>query len=157
MSELTSSDGASDTSGLAALMPSHQLEVHFRRMKSSQRLVGSWMMALRRPSRTPESSRLYVKGDPVNLIDWKAYARTDQLIIREQRDEASARIVIGIESTASMAWPTPDVSAALLKRGSRVPPTKIEVAVRMALNLAWIHLRQGDLVELWFALRLGCC
>jgi|GEM_PF-1216540 len=138
-------------STLAALTPVHPLEVRYRRLKSSQRLVGSWLMALRRPSRTPESSRPYVKGDPVNLIDWKAYARTDQLIVREQRDEASARVVIGLEATTSMAWPTQEVGASLVKRGVAVPPSKIEIATRLALNLAWIHLRQGDLVEIWFA------
>ena len=138
-----------NSSGLAALTPSHPLEVRFRRMKSSQRIVGSWLMSLRRPSRTPESSRIYVKGDPVNLIDWKAYARTDQLIIREQRDEASARIVIGVEASTTMAWPTQDVIAAIVRKGLTLPPPKIEVALRVALNLAWIHLRQGDLVEIW--------
>ena len=26
-------------------------------------------------------------GDPVSLVDWKAYARTDRLIVREMYEE----------------------------------------------------------------------
>lgn len=136
---------------LADLIPTQPVELRFKRLKSSQRLTGSFLMALRRASRTPESSRLYVKGDPVNLIDWKAYARTDQLIIREQRDEASARVVIGLEVTPTMRWAGPITSGVPLAAGNSTVVSKLDVGFRIAMNLAWLHLRQGDLVELWIA------
>lgn len=102
-------------------------------------------MALRRPSRVPESGREYMPGDPINLIDWKAYARTDELLIREVRDEASSRIVIGIDISETMQWPDSETA-----RVADAPvPQKIEIAFRVALNIAHIHLRMGDLVELW--------
>ncbi len=90
----------------------------------------------------PESGREYVAGDPVNLIDWKAYARTDKLIIREIRDEATARILIGLDLSETMNWPVEKYKA-------EMPATKAEVATRIALNLAHVHLRMGDLVEIW--------
>jgi hypothetical protein len=106
---------------------------------------GSHYMALRRPSRIPESGREYTPGDPVNLIDWKAYARTDELIIREVRDEAASRILIGIDVSETMQWPNADV----LRVASAGVPSKAEIALRVGFNLAHIHLRMGDLVEIW--------
>lgn len=101
--------------------------------------MGSHHMVLKRPSRQPDSGREYMAGDPVQLIDWKAYARTDQLIIREVRDEATARVFIGFDISESMQWP-PSPSDL---------PTKASVAYRLAFHLAHLHLRMGDLVELW--------
>jgi hypothetical protein len=133
---------AKDPSTLSSLHPAQPKELHYRGAKNSTRLHGSHFMTLRRPSKMPESGREYVAGDPVNLIDWKAYARSDKLIIREIRDEATARILIGLDLSETMIWPTE-------KFGGLQPPTKAEVATRLALNLAHVHLRMGDLVEIW--------
>ena len=94
-------------------------------------------MNLRQPSRNPESSRLYVPGDPINMIDWKAYARTDQLILREVRDEASARVAVCVDLSETMRWPVDNVPGA-----DRVA-SKAEVAIRVPLTLhtftcAWV-------------------
>lgn len=131
-----------DPSTLAALHPTQQREVHYRSYRSSVRLHGSHYMTLRRASRMPESSRDYRPGDPIGLIDWKAYARTDQLIIREIRDEATARVRVVLDQTPTMLWPTPDVPSPV-----PLPPQKAEVAVRVALHVAYMHLKMGDLVE----------
>lgn len=136
---------ARDPSTLASLHPAQAKEHHYRSFHNSVRMHGSHYMALRRPSRVPESGREYMPGDPVNLIDWKAYARTDQLIIREVRDEASSRILIGIDVSETMQWPDRDV---LIAAGSQVP-TKAEIALRVGFNLAHLHLKMGDIVELW--------
>lgn len=132
-----------DPSTLASLSPVESRETHYRSYRSSLRLHGSHFMTLKRPSRTPESGREYVPGDPLNLIDWKAYARTDQLIIREVRDESTARIRIGLDVSETMCWPIPGEPL------PTPPVTKTEVAVRVAFNLAHMHLRMGDLVEIW--------
>ncbi len=131
-----------DLSTLAALHPGQPRDLHYRGHKNSLRAAGSHYMTLRRPSRTPESGREYVAGDPVNLIDWKAFARTDQLIIREVRDEATARILIILDLSATMWWP----DAAMPRAGTVA--TKAEIALRVGLNLAHTHLRLGDLVEI---------
>lgn len=131
-----------DPSTLASLHPAQTKEQHYRSFHNSIRMHGSHYMALRRPSRVPESGREYTPGDPINLIDWKAYARTDSLLIREVRDEASSRIVIGIDLSETMKWPGAEAATTNV-------PSKSEIAIRVGLNLAHIHLRMGDLVEVW--------
>jgi hypothetical protein len=134
---------STDTSSLAFLHPTYPREAHFRTYKNSPRLHGSHFLSLRRPTRMPESGRDYKAGDPLNLIDWKAYARTDQLIVREIRDEASASVRIAFDVSDTMQWPTPDVPVKPL------PVAKAEVAARVAFHLAHLHLKMGDQVELW--------
>lgn len=132
-----------DPSTLATLRPAESREVHYKSYRTSPRLSGSHFMTLRRVSRVPEAGREYVPGDPPHLIDWKAYARTDQLIVREVRDEAAARVLIGLDLSETMQWPTP---AEPLRE---LPATKAEIALRIAYNVAHLHLRMGDLVEIW--------
>ena len=128
-----------DPSTLAALQPLGGHELHVRDYLNRLRLQGTHYMLLKRPSRLPDSSRDYMSGDPVNLIDWKAFARTDQLIIREVRDEASAVTLIGVDLSRSMFWPLPESAPWNL-------PTKAEIAMRIALHLSYLHLRMGDQV-----------
>jgi hypothetical protein len=136
---------SNDLSTLAALHPSQPLDFRIRAIKSSMRLQGSYNLALRRPAKSPESSRPYVPGDPVSMIDWKAFARNDQIIVRQKRDEASATIRICLDVSETMVWPT--------KKHMTVDteslPTKKELAIRVAMNVAHIHLRLGDVVEVW--------
>jgi hypothetical protein len=109
---------------------------------------GSLIMSLRRVSRSPENSRLYVHGDPIQLIDWKAFARTDELIVREHRDEAAARISIVIDQSETLKWPT---AKALQEHGGiEATPQKIEIACRVALYLAHAHVTMGDMVSISF-------
>ena len=105
---------------------------------------GSQLMALKRASKSPEYSRPYINGDPINLIDWKAFARTDTLIVREKRDEASSKVCIVWELSPSMNWPNNENSAINNKL-----PSKFEIATRIALHLSHLHLRLGDQATLW--------
>ena len=131
-----------DPATLAALHPAWTREVQYRDHKHSLQLYGSQYMALKRPSRLPEAGREYAAGDPVNLIDWKAYGRLGQLIVREVRDQSTSRVLIAIDATATMQWPTNEVP-------QPVAATKAEVALRLGLHLAYVHLRMGDQVEVW--------
>lgn len=138
----------SDRSSLSALIASQPLDVHWREFKNSVRYQGSYFLNLNKPAKFPEGSRKYIKGDPVRFVDWKAYSRTDQLVIREKRDEASSTVIIGIDASETMRWP----NQATLQEHKLSCPTKIEFALRVALNIAHIHLMQGDLVQLWVSL-----
>lgn len=106
--------------------------------KASPRYMGSAKLNLQRPSRMPASSRKYLHGDPVHLIDWRAYAKNDQLIIREQRDEASTKVLICLDKNDTMDWPDGNLQNC---------PSKWEIAVRVALHLAFSHLKKGDMVK----------
>lgn len=127
---------------IASLYPTYPLEIQLKRFKNSARYYGSFLLSLRKPSKEPESSRAYVHGDPINLIDWQAFARTDQVIVRERREQASARVAIGFEVTETMSWPSANDFAGAV-------PTKLEIAIRAAFHLAHTHLKMGDHVSLW--------
>lgn len=120
------------------LQPQIGGDVAYPHTKASSRYMGTARLNLRRPSRMPASSRKYLHGDPVHLIDWRAYARSDQLIIREQRDEASTRVMICVDLNDTMSWPDMDRPSL---------PKKSELALRIALHLAFNHLKKGDLVK----------
>jgi len=135
---------AVDPSTLASLHPSMGLELRYKTYKNAQRTWGSHLLSLKQVSRVPESSRKYQQGDPINLIDWKAFARTDQLLVREVRDEASAKIAIVLDLSESTLWPT--------KENTMTPkgvPQKAEIITRIGIHLAFIFLSVGDFVDIW--------
>jgi hypothetical protein len=136
-----------DTSILAVLHPTQKLSLSWKQFKNSVRYQGSYQLNLRRPTKYPETSRKYIFGDPVHLIDWKAYSRTDQLLIRERQDEASINVAIIIDASPTMSWP----DAELKKKLARDLPSKLEIAMRCALNIAYNHVARGDQVEVWLS------
>lgn len=82
-------------------------------------LAERWALALdRTPPRGPAGERLsrgtgsslefqdrraYAIGDDVRHIDWRALARTDQLLVRQWREEVLARVEISLDTSRSMA------------------------------------------------------
>ena len=107
----------------------------------SQRYQGSFRLLLQRASRSPSTSRAYLPGDPVQLIDWKAYARNDQLSVREERDEAAVKVAIFLDPSPTLHWPENPS-----RRGGDI--SKWEQACRIALHLAYHHVQCGDQVRL---------
>lgn len=122
------------------LAPVHAHTIQFPYFKYTQQTQGSFYWQLRRVSRTPAFSRPYVAGDPIRLVDWRAFARNDQLIVREQRENASVKIVVILDYSHSMLWP--DVS--IEEFVGHPLGMKIEIATRIALNLCFMHLKAGD-------------
>lgn len=131
-------------SRVADLHPSDSKDIRFTVFKNSQRYHGSFRQKLRRPSRTPAFSRPYVPGDPVRLIDWKVFAKSDQTLIREEHDESSSRVLVCVDVNETMNWPPFNIVDGLTY------PKKIDIALRIALNLAFIHLRMADYVKVTF-------
>lgn len=127
---------------LSELEPGWTEEPSDSRKKTSMRMQGSLRMSLLRVGKNPENSRKYVFGDPVSMIDWKAFARTDNLIVREQRDEASARVVVVFDCGPTMRWP--------VAGNTQNAISKAELAIRIGLWLAHTHLVLGDSVECWW-------
>lgn len=134
---------ANDVASLASLHPMHLKECYSADIKNSMKLYGSRLMALKRVSKNPDFSRPYLYGDPIHMIDWKAYARSDHLIVREQRDEASIPVAIILDISESMQWP--DQSGL----NNFEIPSKLEIGMRISLHLCHIHLRMGDQVHYW--------
>ena len=130
---------------LACLSPLDLRENHTARPKNSLHPQGTHRMLLKRVGKNPEYSRPYLSGDPLRLIDWKAFGRTNQLIIREQNDNTSAMIHLVNELTSTMNWPNPNEEGL-----PEAIPAKHELALRVALHLSHYHLRMGDRVRIWF-------
>ncbi len=130
---------------LRQLTPFHGFEPSHQRYVPLSRFHGSQRLNLMRPTRMPASSRRYNHGDPVNLIDWRAYARNEQLVVREQNDEASCRLMLLIDEQPTLDWP----DAVIEQRFGHSLCTKRELTWRLALHLSYQSLKWGDAVRLY--------
>ncbi|MDI3480744.1 MAG: hypothetical protein PWQ97_399 [Tepidanaerobacteraceae bacterium] len=71
----------------------------------------------------------YIPGEDIRKIDWKAYARTEQLFVKEFTEEKQMHVRIILDASASMGF------------GGRC---KWEAAKLISLGLSHIALKQGD-------------
>ncbi len=80
--------------------------------------------------------RPYVRGDEVRSLDWKLYAKTDRLYIRQYEEETNLRCILLVDQSGSMAY-----------AGSRsAGVSKHEFSVRLAACLATMLIGQQDAV-----------
>lgn len=117
--------------------------MEFNQYLNSNLEQGSTRMNVPRVSRHIELSRSYQAGDPVEMIDWRAYARTDELIVREEKKTAHTRVSITLEANDSMQWPDKQVI------GDMDVCSKLNIAARIVLHLAYRHIRMGDQVDIF--------
>ncbi|GAB4213876.1 MAG: hypothetical protein OHK0013_38120 [Sandaracinaceae bacterium] len=73
--------------------------------------------------------RPYVPGDDFRRIDWRAFARHGQLVMRQFEEERDARIYVLLDLSGSM---------------SRGKPPKLELAKRLAAAFAYVGMKQFD-------------
>ena len=77
--------------------------------------------------------RKYVPEDSFKWIDWKAFSRTQELMVREFEAEQNIRVVIMVDTSASM--------------GAGIPRnTKLEYGIRAAVLLAHVAMEKRDMV-----------
>jgi len=77
----------------------------------------------------------YVPGDDTRRIVWRAFARTDRLLVRESEQGISERIAIVIDTDES--WHSPGE-----------PSDTFETAVRAAASVGVKHIKDGFTVRL---------
>lgn len=82
-----------------------------------------------KPSSSFQMQRMYVPGDDVRYVDWKASARQEHVFIKQGAQEKAAMIYILIDCSASMAWGT---------------PSKRQGALDLAHLLGYLALAQHD-------------
>jgi len=82
----------------------------------------------------------YVPGDDLRHLDWKAYARRDQLVTRQYRDETNTTVHLLLDSSASMGYRNADDGEGTF--------TKLDVARVLAAALAVLAERQRDTLSL---------
>lgn len=131
---------------LSSLHPQHFPDSDLSLIQTKHGLQGSYKLNLPRVSRSLELSRPYQAGDPIRHIDWKAFARNDQLIVRQEKNEAMAKAVVVLDAASTMDWPDQDVSAEF----SEPLVSKFAISTRIALHLVHRHLRMGDQIQLVF-------
>lgn len=130
---------------LSQLTPYHGFEPSHQRNVPLSRFHGSQRLNLMRATRLPANSRRYTPGDPIHLIDWRAFARHEQLIIREQNDEASCKVLLLFDDSSTLNWPQQELS----ERLGRPLCAKRELAMRIIFNLAYQSFRWGDRVKVF--------
>lgn len=79
--------------------------------------------------------RPYIAGDELRRIDWRVYARTDRLYIKESEEETNASVRLLLDVSASLNFTPHDVS-------------KLDYASYLTASLAYLSTRQGDRVGL---------
>ena len=129
---------------LKDLIPESFDEWRYERTRFSPRTHGSHWSPIRQTTRMPAPSRRYVHGDPIRSIDWRAWARTDQLLVRELREDASVTVEVHVEATVPMAWPDESVRGSISLSLIR----KVDWAWRAACHICFGHIRMGDRVQL---------
>jgi len=79
--------------------------------------------------------RAYLPGDDVRRIDWRVYARTDRLYIKEFEADTNANLHLLLDISGSMNYGSGAVS-------------KLEYAKFLAASLAYLSVRQRDRIGL---------
>ncbi|HEV7374209.1 MAG TPA: DUF58 domain-containing protein [Pyrinomonadaceae bacterium] len=77
--------------------------------------------------------RPYIAGDEMRRIDWRVYARTDRLYVKESEEETNAPVRLLLDVSASLNFAPRDVS-------------KLDYARYLTAALAYLATRQGDRV-----------
>ena len=81
--------------------------------------------------------RAYNEGDDPRLIDWNVYARTDRTYIKRFLGETNSRLMLALDTSASMGFRSRD--AAL---------SKLDYGRYLAASLAYLAHRQRDAIGL---------
>lgn len=79
--------------------------------------------------------RPYIAGDEIRRIDWRVYARTDRLYVKESEEETNAPVRLLLDTSASLLYAPRKVS-------------KLDYARYLVASLAYLATRQGDRVGL---------
>lgn len=75
--------------------------------------------------------RPYIAGDELRRIDWRVYARTDRLYVKESEEETNAPVRLLLDMSASLLYTPREVS-------------KLDYARYLAASLSYLAVRQGD-------------
>ncbi|MEO0074518.1 MAG: DUF58 domain-containing protein [candidate division WOR-3 bacterium] len=77
--------------------------------------------------------RSYQTGDEIKRIDWKLYAKTDRLYIKEYEEETNLKAYLLIDISASMQYSSARI-------------TKLDYACLLAASFAYLLIKQRDSV-----------
>jgi uncharacterized protein (DUF58 family) len=81
-----------------------------------------------------ENFREYTEGDDLRFLDWNAFARLDDLMLRTFRAEREIEVTVLVDASASMGLPRED--------------DKLGLALGLAASLAYVAMASNDAVRL---------
>ncbi len=81
--------------------------------------------------------REYEPGDDLRHVDWRVYARSDRLYVKQYMQETNVRFYVLLDTSGSMDY-----------RGRDAWGSKLEVSRVIAAALSWMMLKQNDAVGL---------
>jgi uncharacterized protein (DUF58 family) len=110
-----------DIKRIEILGSKRSLQLNYGIERSKQKGLGSEFYGMRK----------YVFGDQFRLIDWKASARSQKLIVKEFESERDITVMIMVDSSNSMA-------------GGAIENTKFEFAIRACMLLTKVALTRRD-------------
>jgi len=84
--------------------------------------------------------RLYNQGESTKHVDWKLYARTDKLFVKQYEEETNLRCQLVIDTSSSMLFP--------YAKGSKQLHNKLAFSVYTAAALIYLMRKQRDAVGL---------
>ncbi len=95
--------------------------------------------------------RPYVAGDDVRHLDWKVYARSDKLHLKQYQQETNLDLIVMVDASGSMNYGSRSFAEASgvgrkTSLDDRDYWSKFDHATAMAAALSYITLRQGDRV-----------
>ena len=106
-------------------------------------LSGEHQSRRRLPAPTFSDHRPYSVGDDLRHLDWRAYARHEELHLKLGETEQEVNVVIALDCSASLDWGEGDEH-------------KGRYALRLAAMLGYLALSANDRTEIWpFTTRLG--
>ncbi len=82
--------------------------------------------------------RSYEPGEDVKVIDWKVFAKRDELVARTFQEDTNFTVFLVIDASASMGF-----------QGQSSPCGKLRYASMLAACMAYLAHRQGDRVGLF--------
>jgi uncharacterized protein (DUF58 family) len=82
----------------------------------------------------PENFKEYTVGDDLRFLDWNAFARLDDLMVRTFRAEREVEVTVLVDASASMGVPRED--------------DKLGLALGLAAALAYVSMGSNDAVRL---------
>ncbi len=82
----------------------------------------------------PENYKEYAPGDDLRFLDWNAFARLDELMLRTYRADRQVEVTSLIDASASMGLPEHD--------------DKLGLALAIGASLAYIGMADNDAVRI---------
>lgn len=126
----------SDSKDISSLEITTPLLAQSRVFSKDSPSRGVYKHPLRHGSKSPEIARSYIPGDPLKLIDWRSFARTENLIVREESKTARKKVLILCDLAPSMYWPEEDFYK---KSKQKFVISKVCFSSRVALHIAYQH------------------